>query len=78
MDGRQSFVKVSQLFIEHPSTVGETYGEHLVTAWSFAGTLLLSGLACLVHGVFPFLFTKTGSRSISVLYDRMVTNRVRS
>jgi hypothetical protein len=39
--------------------------------------MVLAGLACLVHAVLPFLFVKTGSRTISVLHDRMVANRVR-
>jgi len=34
-----------------------------------------AGLACLVHGFLPFLFVKTGSRTISDLNDRMVVNR---
>jgi hypothetical protein len=35
------------------------------------------GIACLVHGVLPFLFTTAGSRTIGVLHDRMITNRRR-
>ena len=63
-------------FTEHPASVGETYGEHLMTALGFALTMLAAGLACLVHGIFPFLFTRTGSNAITALYRRMVTHRV--
>jgi hypothetical protein len=35
------------------------------------------GIACLVHGLLPFLFTTVGSRTIGVLHDRMIANRRR-
>lgn len=63
------------LFTEHPRSVGETYLEHMRVAASFGGRLLVAGLACMVHAVLPFLFTKTGSRTISELHNRMVINR---
>lgn len=63
------------LFTEHPQSVGETYPEHMGVAFSFGARMVLAGLACLVHGVLPFLFVKTGSRTITVLHDRMVANR---
>jgi hypothetical protein len=34
-----------------------------------------AGLACLIHGVLPFLFVRTGSAAINTLHTRMVTNR---
>ena len=64
-------------FTAHPAAVNETYGEHLASATGFGLTMIVSGLACLVHGVLPFLFVKTGSHAITALHDRMVTNRVR-
>ncbi len=66
-----------KLFAEHPATVNETYGEHLLTAYSFGLRLIGAGLACLVHGLLPFLFLKTGSRTIETLHTRMVTQRAR-
>ena len=67
-----------RLFTDHPDSVGESHGEHLVTATGFGGRMVLAGLACMVHAVFPFLFVKTGSHQISGLYDRMVANRRRN
>lgn len=64
-------------FLDHPETVGETYGEHLVQAWSFAGAMFVGSLACLVHGLVPGLCTRTGSRVIGDLHDRMIVNRAR-
>ena len=65
------------LFCDHPASVNETYGEHLVVASGFALRLIVGGLACLVHAVLPFLFVKTGSVIIEELHDRMVVNRQR-
>ena len=64
-------------FTKHPHDVGETYGEHFVVASSFGTAMILGGLACLVHGVLPFLFTSTGSQTIKRLHERMVVARRR-
>lgn len=73
-----SMKKLSKAFTEHPESVGETYWQHLAMSFSFALPLLLSGVAALIHGVFPFLCVKTGSNTITRLYGRMVTNRSRA
>lgn len=64
-------------FTAHPAAVGETYLEHMGVAFSFGWRMIGAGLACLVHGIFPFLFTRTGSRAITALHERMVAGRVR-
>jgi len=60
-------------FTRHPATVGETYGEHLAFATGIGGRLLVAGVACLLHGVFPFLFERTGSRTITDLHARVTS-----
>ncbi|WP_293348723.1 putative sulfate exporter family transporter [Phenylobacterium sp.] len=62
-------------FTQHPETVGETYFEHLGSAWGFAFTMAVGALACLLHGLFPFAFQSSGSRRIRELHERMVTHR---
>jgi hypothetical protein len=62
-------------FTEHPASVGETYTEHLVQAVGIGARMALAGIACLVHGILPFLFVRTGSRAIAELNDRMIANR---
>lgn len=62
-------------FTGHPASVGESYCEHLFRAVGFGTRMVLAGIACLVHGVLPFLFVRTGSRAIAELNDRMVVNR---
>ena len=62
-------------FTEHPASVGESYTEHLFRALCFGMRMVFAGVACVVHGVLPFLFVRTGSRAIAELNDRMVVNR---
>lgn len=64
-----------QPFTRHPRSIGETYAEHAAIASGFGVRLLLAGLACLVHAVFPFLFVKTGSSAVGELHERMLARR---
>ncbi len=65
----------NRLFLDHPRSVGESYLEHQRHAFGFGISLLGAALACLVHGVVPGLFVRTGSQAITRLHDRMVTHR---
>jgi hypothetical protein len=71
-------MKLARLFTEHPASVGETYFQHLGMAFSFGARMVAAGCACLLHGLFPWLFTTTGSDAVRALHGRMVENRVRS
>lgn len=64
-------------FTEHPAAVGETYSEHCVSAWGFGLRMIGAGLACCMHGLFPFLCKTTGSRAIAQLHDCMIANRIK-
>ena len=68
---------IIKLFTAHPASVDETYGEHLAMATGFGLRMILGGVACLIHGVLPFLFVRTGSSEIRTLHERMVTARNR-
>lgn len=68
---------IRQLFNEHPASVGETYWQHLLRASWFAGRMSIAAAACFVHALLPFLFVRTGSRTVALLYDAMVVNRRR-
>jgi hypothetical protein len=63
-------------FTDHPSSVNESYFQHMGMAFGFGGRMLLGGLACLMHGLFPWLCTTRGSDTIRGLHHRMVTHRV--
>lgn len=66
-----------EAFNKHPSAVGETYSEHLHHATTFGVTMVVAGLACLIHAIFPFWFEKTASLCIQRLHARM-SARLRS
>jgi hypothetical protein len=59
------------LFKAHPATVGETYWQHLWFATQTGMTMIAGGSACFLHGLFPFLFVTTGSRTIRRLARRL-------
>ncbi|HTT98784.1 MAG TPA: DUF6356 family protein [Rhizomicrobium sp.] len=65
------------IFTKHPASVGETYFEHLETASSFGSRMIVAGAACMLHGIFPFLFVTTGSQTVKHLHERMITHRTR-
>lgn len=66
-----------RLFTEHPASVGESYAQHLRHAFAFGVRMMLGGLACMVHGLLPFLFVRTGSAQVRTLHARMVLSRAR-
>ena len=70
-------MSLAKKFSEHPASVGETYGEHFVSAMGFSLSMLRASLVCAIHALLPFVFEKTGSECVTGLYDRMVKNRSR-
>jgi len=52
---------MKNIFTEHPNSIGETYLQHMKFASIFGFHMLVGGLACIIHAIFPFLFPKTGS-----------------
>ena len=69
---------LSRLFTAHPASVGETYFGHLMQATSFGFRMLLAGIACILHGLFPFLFVTTGSDVMKALHGEMSARRERA
>ena len=64
-------------FKDHPASVGESYVQHMGSAFGFAARLFGAAVACLLHGVFPFLFTRTGSTAVKRLHEDMTAARQR-
>ena len=58
-------------FTEHPKKLGETYFQHMIGAWRIVYLLKKLELKCLVHSVFPFLYTDAISSNLECL-ERMV------
>lgn len=61
---------IAKLFLEHPQSVEESYGEHARFAAGFAFWLFAAGFAALIHAILPFAFEKTASRITARLYAR--------
>ncbi|UXC90492.1 DUF6356 family protein [Sphingobium sp. RSMS] len=62
---------IDRLFLKHPREVNESYGEHLEVATRFGFLMVRAGLACMIHGLVPAFFTRTGSATVKRLCDEM-------
>ena len=61
---------IARVFLNHPESVDETYGEHARFAAGFSLRLFAAAGAAAVHAVIPCLFEKTASRMVADLYAR--------
>lgn len=68
---------IKRIFVVHPASVGENYGQHFLHALAFSGAMLIGAAACLIHALVPSLCQRTGSSIILRLHDRMIVNRSR-
>jgi len=62
--------RLSNMFIDHPASVGETYFGHMAFAAWFSSRLFMAAFAALIHAFLPFMFKTTASRIIRELYER--------
>ena len=53
---------------QHLDGVGEDYDEHRRFAFAVGAAMVVSGLACILHGLIPALFTDKASRTINRLH----------
>jgi hypothetical protein len=61
-----------RLFLSHPQTVDESYGEHFCFALGFAASLFGAACAALIHAIIPCLFETTASRMIRAMHEGIV------
>ena len=61
---------IARIFLDHPSKVDESYGEHARFAFGFSLKLFAAAGAALVHALIPCLFERTASRIVGDLYAR--------
>jgi hypothetical protein len=59
-----------KVFLAHPRAVDESYGEHMLFALRFSGTLLVAAGAALIHAFIPAACERTASRIVARLYAR--------
>lgn len=62
---------VSRAFTEHPQDTGETYWEHLWFTCKMAARFLYAITVLMIHGLFPFLLMREGSKQIEKIYSIM-------
>ena len=65
-------------FKEHPASVGESYVGHLMQATAFGLRMIAAGMACVLHGLFPFLCVTTGSEAMQRLHAEMAARRAKA
>lgn len=53
--------KIIEKFTLHPKENGETYFQHFRCAASYGLDMVFSGLAAIIHAIFPFLFETAAS-----------------
>ena len=58
-------------FTEHPHSVGETYFEHMKKALKYSFVLYYAFIVVMIHALYPFLFTTTGSDVIAKLHKEL-------
>jgi hypothetical protein len=64
-----------RLFLDHPRSVGESYGEHLRFAGGFGLTMIAGGVGAIAHALVPALFPRTGSAALARLNARLEESR---
>ena len=60
---------MSNPFTAHPTSVNETYREHLAFALRFGTKMTVGGLAAMLHAIFPFLFVTTAGKLCDELQE---------
>ena len=64
-----------RLFIDHPSSVEESYFQHFGVALRFSGALGRAALSALIHAVVPGLCKRTASDIVLELAEQMQRRR---
>jgi hypothetical protein len=74
-DPGRDIAMFNRLFVDHPTTVGETYLEHFGVASSFGVAMIRGGLCALVHAFVPGWCITSASDTIQRLNAIMVEKR---
>jgi len=68
-------LSIKNIFTQHPHSIGETYFQHLRYASAHGLRLTLSGMACIIHSIFPFLFVNTASNTVQEVYKHIMKRK---
>lgn len=69
---------IRRLFLDHPASVDESYGEHMRVAGGFGVQLLRGAIGCFLHALIPAVFTTTGSSTVMRLHARLTRDPERA
>ena len=64
-----------RLFLDHPESFGESFGEHFMVASSFGVRMMWGGLRCAAHAWLPFAWKTAGSDTVARLHQEMLAKR---
>lgn len=65
----------NRLFVDHPKSVDESYGEHFRVAGSFGVAMIWGGMKALVHAIIPGWCITSGSDTVKRLNHIIVEQR---
>ena len=68
---RERAQQLNRAFTAHPEATGETYWQHLWFTLRMGARFLYALTVLIIHGLFPFLLTREGSKQIEVIYAIM-------
>ena len=54
---------------DHLNKANKSYFQQMRIAFKISFTILVTGVFCLIHGLIPNLFKKTGSNQIAKMYE---------
>jgi hypothetical protein len=60
-----------RLFLQHPRSLGMTWGSHGIGAVKIGAELIGAGCAAIVHAAVPGWFTETAGKSVTRIYDHI-------
>ncbi len=64
-----------RLFTDHPRSLGMSWAGHGIGALKIGGQLIAAGTACLIHAIVPGWFTQTAGKTVTSMYDHMMTRK---
>lgn len=56
--------------MKHLKEVNEKYFKHLIEASLISLSLMVASIACILHAIFPFIFTNTASTIMRKILNR--------
>jgi len=66
-----------RLFVDHPASVQETYGQHFRVAMGFGVTMLIGALGAILHAFVPAFCKTKGSDTVRALHLKLARDPAR-